>query len=110
VVHRGRHAAWSDYPANIAKRPEGQWRARYRDDAGKEHSRHSSRKIDAQNRLDSVTQSCRPEPRSISHAPESRSARWPSNADGKVNLKPSTFALYESILGTTFSRAGSMRY
>ena len=44
-----------DYPANIAKRPEGEWRARYRDDAGKEHSRHSSRKIDAQNRLDSVT-------------------------------------------------------
>jgi hypothetical protein len=44
-----------DYLANIAKRPEGQWRARYRDHAGKEHSRHSSRKIDAQNRLDSVT-------------------------------------------------------
>jgi hypothetical protein len=37
----------------------------------KEHSRHSSsRKINAQNRLDSGTQPCRPEPRSISRAPE----------------------------------------
>jgi hypothetical protein len=34
--------------ASIAKRPNGQWRARYRDDAGKEHARHFPRKIDAQ--------------------------------------------------------------
>jgi hypothetical protein len=33
---------------NVAKRPNGKWRARYRDDAGKEHSRHFDRKIDAQ--------------------------------------------------------------
>jgi hypothetical protein len=26
--------------ANIAKRPDGKWRARYRDEAGKEHTRH----------------------------------------------------------------------
>lgn len=41
--------------ANIAKRPNGQWRARYRDDAGKEHARHFSRKVDAQAWLDQVT-------------------------------------------------------
>lgn len=41
--------------ANIAKRPDGSWRARYRDTAGKEHSKHFSRKIDAQRWLDSVT-------------------------------------------------------
>jgi len=33
------------------------WRARYRDDAGKEHERHFARKIDAQKWLDTVTAS-----------------------------------------------------
>ena len=40
---------------NIAKRANGRWRARYRDEAGKEHSRHFDRKIDAQQWLDQVT-------------------------------------------------------
>jgi integrase len=40
---------------NIAKRANGQWRARYRDEAGKENSRHFDRKIDAQQWLDQVT-------------------------------------------------------
>lgn len=43
--------------ANIAKRPNGKWRARYRDDAGKEHARHFDRKVDAQRWLDEVTAS-----------------------------------------------------
>jgi hypothetical protein len=30
--------------ASIAKRPDGRWRARYRDAAGAEHSRHFARK------------------------------------------------------------------
>ena len=41
--------------ASIAKRPDGQYRARYRDEAGTEHSRHFDRKIDAQQWLDQVT-------------------------------------------------------
>ncbi len=32
---------------SVEKRPNGQWRARYRDAAGKEHSRHFARKVDA---------------------------------------------------------------
>ena len=40
---------------NIARRPDGRWRARYRDAAGKEHARHFPRKIDAQRWLDGVT-------------------------------------------------------
>ena len=32
--------------ASVKKRPDGQWRARYRDDAGKEHARHFGRKVD----------------------------------------------------------------
>jgi hypothetical protein len=40
---------------SIAKRADGKWRARYRDESGKEHSRHFDRKIDAQQWLDQVT-------------------------------------------------------
>ncbi len=42
---------------NVAKRSNGKWRARYRDDAGKEHSRHFDRKIDAQQWLDEIASS-----------------------------------------------------
>jgi hypothetical protein len=43
--------------ASIAKRGNGQYRARYRDAGGKEHSRHFARKTDAQRWLDEVTTS-----------------------------------------------------
>ena len=43
--------------ASIKKRPDGQWRARYRDDAGREHARHFDRKVDAQRWIDEVTTS-----------------------------------------------------
>ena len=52
---------WSDqegaspWRESIAKRANGTWRARYRDEAGKEHARHFDRKIDAQQWLDQVT-------------------------------------------------------
>jgi integrase len=41
--------------ASIQRRDNGQWRARYRDEAGKEHARHFARKVDAQRWLDEVT-------------------------------------------------------
>lgn len=40
--------------ASIQKRPDGKWRARYRDEAGKEHARHFPRRVDAQRWLDEV--------------------------------------------------------
>lgn len=43
--------------ASITKRPNGSWRARYRDANGKEHARHFDRKIDGQRWLDEVTAS-----------------------------------------------------
>ena len=44
---------------NIAKRPDGRWRARYRDERGKERARHFDRRIDAQRWLDEVTSTIR---------------------------------------------------
>ncbi|WP_104175525.1 site-specific integrase [Arthrobacter sp. Y81] len=43
--------------ASIQKRDNGSWRARYRDDAGKEHARHFARQKDAKVWLDEVTAS-----------------------------------------------------
>jgi integrase len=43
--------------ASIRKRHDGQWRARYRDSAGREHAKHFARKGDAQRWLDEVTTS-----------------------------------------------------
>ncbi|QWC86563.1 site-specific integrase [Nocardioidaceae bacterium] len=40
---------------SVAKRPDGRWRARYRDEAGKERARHFARKIDAQRWLDDIS-------------------------------------------------------
>lgn len=41
--------------SNAARRPDGRWRARYRDDADREGARHFTRKVDAQRWLDEVT-------------------------------------------------------
>lgn len=43
--------------ASISRRPGGVWRARYRDEGGRERSRHFGRKVDAQRWLDEVTTS-----------------------------------------------------
>lgn len=43
--------------ASIKQRPDGAWRARYRDDAGREHARHFKLKRDAQRWLDEVSTS-----------------------------------------------------
>ena len=43
--------------SSIAKRPDGRWRARYRDAENRELSKHFARKVDAQRWLDEVTTS-----------------------------------------------------
>ncbi|WP_053352236.1 tyrosine-type recombinase/integrase [Leucobacter musarum] len=43
--------------ASVKRQPSGKWRARFRDDAGREHARHFETKRDAQRWLDEVTAS-----------------------------------------------------
>lgn len=43
--------------ASIKRRPDGVWRARYRDAAGREHAKHFKRRVDAQRWLDETTTS-----------------------------------------------------
>ena len=85
--------------ANIAKRPDGRWRARYRDSAGRKHSRHFKRKVDAQRWLDEVTTAVTTgmyvEPGRSRITVGEWSGRW---LETKVDLKPSTRARYEGLL------------
>ena len=43
--------------ASVKRRPDGSWRARYRDETGREHARHFARKVDAARWIDQVTTS-----------------------------------------------------
>jgi hypothetical protein len=47
--------------ASIKRRPDGRWRARYRDLDGREHASHHRRKVDAQAWLDERTGRFSPE-------------------------------------------------
>ena len=85
--------------ASIAKREDGRWRARYRDAAGKEHSRHFARKIDAQTWLDGVTTAVHTgtyaDPKRGRVTVGDWAPRW---LEGQAHLKPSTYERYAGIL------------
>jgi hypothetical protein len=85
--------------ANIAKRSDGRWRARYRDTRGREHSRHFTRRIDAQRWLDSVTTAVQTgtyvDPALGKVTVALWSERWLA---GQAHLKPSTYARYASVV------------
>ena len=85
--------------ASIAKRPDGRWRARYRDVAGKEHSKHFSRKIDAQAWLDTVTAAVQTgayvDPEKSRVTVGAWAERWYA---GQLQLKESTRVRYGGLL------------
>jgi integrase len=87
--------------ASIAKRPDGRWRARYRDSTGKEHARHFDRKVDARAWLDGVTTALRTgtyvDPSEGRVTVGELAEHW---LIGKLNLKPTTRARYEDVLST----------
>jgi integrase len=86
---------------SVQKRPDGRWRARYRDAAGKEHARHFDRKLDAQRWVDAQeTAKSRGDwidPARARVTVGQWSAEW---LDGQVQLKPSTRARYAGVLRT----------
>jgi len=85
--------------ASIARRSDGRWRARYRDAAGVEHSRHFTRKVEAQHWLDTVTTALTSgmytDPRRSRITVSDWSARWLAT---KVDLKATTRRGYDGIL------------
>lgn len=85
--------------ASIKQRENGVWRARYRDETGKDHARHFRRRVDAQAWLDEQTAQL---VRGEWVDPSAGKVRFATVADEWlatiVDRKPSTVATYESIL------------
>lgn len=85
--------------ASITRRPNGQWRPRYRDPAGREHARHFDRKVDATRWLDSVTAAIETgtyvDPKASACALGEYAETWLSR---QVQLKPSTRSRYTAIV------------
>jgi integrase len=84
---------------SVRRRPDGKWRARYRDPAGREHARHFRRKIDAERWLASTeTSKARGEwidPALARMTVGEWATRW---LDAQVHLKPSTAARYRGVI------------
>jgi integrase len=84
--------------ASVAKRADGRWRARYRDEAGREHSKHFARKVDGQRWLNEVTASVVTgqyvDPRAGRETVQQYAERWRAMQDHR----PGTTALYERLL------------
>jgi len=87
--------------ASISRRADGQWRARHRDPAGKEHARHFARKIDAQHWLDSVTTAVRTGAYVDPNAGRLSVGEWaPQWLAAQAHLRPTTRSRYQGILNT----------
>lgn len=85
--------------ASIQKRPDGRWRARYRDPAGSEHAKHFDRKVDGQRWLHKVSSALLTgvyvDPVKSRITVGEWSDRWLA---AQLQLKPSTRSRYAGIL------------
>jgi integrase len=83
---------------NIAQRPNGRWLARFRDEAGVEHTKTFRRKVDGQRWLDEVTAAVVTgqyvDPRAGRETVRQYAERWRAMQDHR----PGTEALYERVL------------
>lgn len=84
--------------ASIKKREDGRYRARYRDETGREHARHFVKKADAQRWLDEVAASVVTgqyvDPKAGKETVKQYAERWRKMQDHR----PGTAALYERVL------------
>src|SRR5690606_36445511 len=96
--------------ASIQRRPNGKWRARFRDPTGREHARHFTRKVDAQRWLDQVTADLQTgryvDPKSARMTVDEWCDRW---LEGYRSRRPSTVKTATVHLGQIRAEFGSMR-
>jgi integrase len=87
--------------SSVAKRPNGKWRARYEDAAGKEHARHFERKADATTwlatQVHKVTEGTWVDPMAGKRTFEEYAQQWAST---QIQHRPSTAAVTRSRLKT----------
>jgi integrase len=87
--------------ASIAKRPDGTFRPRYRDAAGREHARHFKRKVDAQRWLDEQTSALVRGDWIDPDRSRLTVGQWSQTwLAGRSHLKPKTLESYRSLLRT----------
>lgn len=95
--------------ASLQKRPDGRWRARYRDGAGREHARHFPRKVDGQRWLDEITTSvvtgAYVDPKTARTTVEQWCATW---LQGYSTRRPSSVRQAEVHLRQIVAAFGSM--
>lgn len=84
--------------SSLARRPNGQWRARYRDAAGKEHARHFSRKVDAQRWLNEVTAAIVTGQYIDPQAGRTRVADYARGWEGRLVCRPATASIIDNAL------------
>src|SRR3954464_14140603 len=84
--------------ASIARRPDGTYRPRFRDETGKEHARHFKRKVDAQRWLDEQTAAmvtgAYVDPRAGRMTFAEYAEQWRATA----GVRPTTGLAYERVL------------
>ena len=86
---------------SIARRPDGSYRPRYRDAAGREHARHFKKKADAQRWLDSVTASMVRGDYVDPDRSRLTVGQWSQTwLAARGHLKPKTLESYRSLLRT----------
>jgi hypothetical protein len=96
--------------ASIKKRPDGRWRARYRDPAGKEHAKHFERKVDAERWLDGLRGDLARGEYVDPKRGRLTAGEWADTwMSGRVHLKPKTLASYSSLLRTRIRPAWEAR-
>ena len=84
---------------NVKKRPDGEWRARYRDAAGKEHARHFDRKRDADRWVEEQESAKRRGEWVDPALSRITLGEWSKTWwETKASLKPKTRATYASVL------------
>jgi integrase len=96
--------------ASIAKRPDGRWRARYRDGSGREYARHFPRKVDAQRWLNERTAALvagtHVDPKTARTTVETWCETW---LDGYGTRRPSTVRQARVHLAQIVAEFGSMQ-
>jgi integrase len=96
--------------ASIKRRENGKYRARYRDDAGREHAKHFTRRVDAQRWLDEQTakmvSGTHVSPRMARTTVEQWCATW---LEGYRTRRPSTIRQAEVHLAKIVEHFGDMQ-
>jgi integrase len=91
---------WEVLMASVAKRADGRWRARYRDETGREHAKHFQRKVDAQQWLSEQTAALVTGTHIDPRSGRTPYGEWAHKWRATLALKPKSLVSVDSLLRT----------